>query len=59
MININTKKAYVIPIKNKKGKHITDEFKDFLYNKDFEIKSISMDYGSEFLNKDFEKLLEN
>ena len=60
IININSKYAYVYPLKNKEGDTILQAFKQFLNNdvKD-KVINIECDKGSEFINKKFQKLLED
>jgi hypothetical protein len=58
IINNNTKKAYVYPLKNKQTKSIIDAFKLFLNNVDF-IEQLQADYGSEFKSKEFKKICDD
>jgi IS30 family transposase len=49
IIEINTRFAWVIPLKDKSADAVLQAFKDFL--KDVKVTSISFDAGSEFNNK--------
>jgi len=55
IINNNTKKAYVYPLKNKTTKSIIEAFKRFLHDVD-DIQQLQADKGSEFKSKEFKKL---
>lgn len=60
IININTRKAYSLPIKNKTSKEITSVFQKFIEdNQDIEVRSVSHDKGKEFVNKTFKDMLKD
>lgn len=54
IINMNTRKVYCYPIRNKSGQHIYDQFEKFLAEAG-QIYSISSDKGKEFNNKFFKE----
>ena len=58
IININSRKAYVYPIKNKTTKSIIESFTTFI-NKVKNINTIQTDEGSEWISKEFKNLLKN
>ena len=49
--------AWVIPLKNKKGEKIVEEFKKILDNSNRKPNKIWEDHGSEFYNKQFKSFL--
>lgn len=58
IIDILSKYAYAIPLKNKTGINIVDSFKKIITNKNKPNK-LWVDQGSEFYNKDFKKYLKD
>jgi hypothetical protein len=57
MIDLFSKKAWAIPLKNKESKTVANGFKDMLKTIDHKISSIRSDNGSEFVSKEFKKVL--
>jgi hypothetical protein len=59
IINMNTKKSYSYPMKDKNAKSICENFNKFMKDVKITPTSISFDSGSEFNNNDFLKLLKD
>jgi len=57
-ININTRKLYVYPIKNKKKPSIEEAFNKFLKDIDYKIDRVESDFGSEYISKNFKAILD-
>ena len=55
-VDVFTRKAYVIPMKNKTTSSIIEAFTEFLRRIKGKVEKITCDFGSEFINKDFKKL---
>lgn len=55
IIDVLSKYAWVIPLKDKKGKTVADVLDDLL--KEVKPNKIQVDHGSEFYNKDVEKIM--
>ena len=58
-IDLFSKYAWVIPIKDKKGTSIVNAFKKILSDSDRKPNKIWVDQGSELYNKSFKDLFEN
>ena len=54
-IDLFSKHAWVIPIKNKKGTSIVSAFKKILSDSNRKPNKICVDQGSEFYNKSFKE----
>ena len=57
LIDLFSKYAWVIPIKDKRGTSIVDAFKKILSDSNRKPNKILVDQGSEFYNKPFKKFL--
>ena len=58
-IDLFSKYAWVIPIKDKKGTSIVNTFKKILRDSNRKPNKIWVDQGSEFYNKSFKDFFEN
>lgn len=59
VIEMNTRKAYARPLKNKETKTVLDAFKDILKELPEDMDRIESDNGSEFINKQFQKMIDD
>jgi len=65
IINVNSKKAYVYPLKNKTSKEITEAFNKFIKTSDIDISRsdhkiiLYTDSGSELINKNLSNVFQN
>ena len=57
VIYLFSRYAWVIPLKNKKGESIVEEFKKILDDSNRKPNKISLDHGSEFYNNKFKSFL--
>ena len=58
-IDLYSKYAFVVPLKDKKGISITNAFKKIIKQSNKKPNKIWVDQGSEFYNQDFKKWLSN
>ena len=56
VIDLFSKYAWVVPLKDKKGDSIVEEFKSILKNYDGKPNKIWVDHGKEFYNNEFKNL---
>ena len=59
VIDIVSRYAWVVPLKDKKGVSIVDAFQKILYDSDRKPNKIWVDKGSEFYNNSFKKWLKD
>lgn len=57
-IDLFSKKAYAVPLKNKEGKTVAVGMENIIKNINNKISSIRSDNGSEFISAEFKKVLE-
>jgi hypothetical protein len=57
MIDLFSKKAWAVALKNKEAKTVAEGFKSIIKTIDHKISSIRSDNGSEFVSKEFKKVL--
>lgn len=59
MIDIFSKKAYAIPLKDKEAETVLKEFRKLLRKEKIKMRVLMSDNGKEFVNEDFEKFLKD
>ena len=58
VIDVFSKKAWIVPLKNKSGSSLTTAFRRLLKDNDGP-QSLQTDQGKEFLNREFQELLKD